>query len=50
MTLAAVRSKVLVLLLLIHCILLLPLFVGIASDPCIIMQCSMPFLILQSSY
>ena len=29
MALAAVRSKVLVLLLLIHCLLLLPLFVGV---------------------
>ena len=39
MALAAVRSKVVVLLLLIHCLLLLPLFYGdFVFGPCFVVQ------------
>ena len=47
MTSAAVRSKVVVLLLLIYCLLLLPLFMGMwVFDPCFIMQYFVAVLVL----
>ena len=48
--LAAVHSKAVVLLLLIHCLLLLPLFCGgFVFGPCFVVQYLVSFIVLQSS-
>ena len=44
-----VRNKAVVLLLLIYCLLLLPLFVGFVSDPYFVMQYLVSFQVLLSS-
>ena len=47
---SAERSKAMVLLLLLHCILLPPMFCwGFMFDPCFVMHCLVAFLDVQSS-
>ena len=46
---AAVCSKAVVLLLLIHSLLLLSLSLGVVFGPCFVVQYSVSFIVLQSS-
>ena len=49
MVLAAVCSETMALLLLIHCLIILPLFVKVLFGPCFVMYYLVSFVVFQSS-